>query len=269
MHTSKPMKLITFLLLAVLLMTAGQHVFAQSASPVPVGVMAERAVQPNTRVEIPVEIQNVNGLYALDIAFTFDPTVMAAEDADSSQPGIQMALGSFLDPGMVLYNTVDNQKGTAHFVMTQVNPSEPKSGSGILLVIYFKTLKAGDTALTFTNLQLSSRDGLEIPVTKMESPIHIQTDAPVVESTSIPVQAPESLIQIPTEIPTPTPTVTPYPTPMPTAQGDAKNVVGNEVQPSGQSSSVSSFSFWWIAGFLLVLVIGAAVYLFSSRKKNG
>jgi len=174
MFTVKFHKMFIVILLAALLLIPSRSIFAQSATSVPVGIFAEQTISPDTRVEIPIEVKNVNGLYALDIAFEFDPAILQAEDVDPVAPGVQMALGNFLDPGMVLYNTIDNEKGTAHFVMTQVNPSEPKTGNGILLVVYFKAVKQGKSALTLTNAQLSTRDGLEIATSITNSSISVE-----------------------------------------------------------------------------------------------
>ncbi len=273
MFLTKSKKLINVLLFVTFLIVPTKLAFAQSTDLVQVGVFDKHTISPDSSVEIPIEIKNVIGLYALDIALKFDPTVVTAEDADPATPGIQLALGNFLDPGMVLYNTIDNETGTVHFVMTQRNPSEAKNGSGILLVIYFKALKQGESALTFTNAQLSTRDGIEIPCSKMDSAIKVVVNAPTIVATTIPVQQPETLVQIPTEMPTSTPTITP--TIAPTASLIAIAGPGVESAPEGTSSSPetgegsSRFSLlnsWWIVLIILVLVIAAGGYLFYIRK---
>ena len=68
-------------------------------------------------------------LIRLDLALTFDPNVVEVVDADPNQAGVQAALGTFLDSGFVVLNAADNVTGTLRFAMTQLNPSQPKSGT--------------------------------------------------------------------------------------------------------------------------------------------
>jgi len=269
-------------LVCFLLIIPTRYVAGQSSDPTQVGVFTQFTIAPDARIEIPVEIKNVNGLYGLDIQMKFDPTVLTAEDADPSMPGVQMALGNFLDPGLVLYNTVDNEKGIARFVMAQYSPSEPKSGSGVLLVIYLKGLGQGESQIAFTNIQLSSRDGIEIPSVKVESMINVVVNAPAVEATSIPVQASTLLIQIPTAEPTFTPTPLPTSTPEPTPiVSDEKSITGDvsssevDLLHTGETDQtffdhVMGFfltNVWWIVAIMMVLVVVAAMILLKVSKE--
>ncbi|MHC1739940.1 MAG: cohesin domain-containing protein [Anaerolineaceae bacterium] len=273
-------KVLIAVLLIGLFLIPNRLVLGQSVST-QVGVFNQATIAPAARIEVPIEVKKVNGLYALDLTMQFDPTILAAEDADPSKGGTQLALGNFLDAGLVLYNTVDNQKGIVHFVMTQVNPSEPKNGDGVLLVIYFKALKAGESALTFSNVQLSDRDGIQIPATSVDSTIKVVGNAPAVVSTSIPVQESTKMIQIPTEMPTSTPTPAMTATPATISAGDksAANLTpeatqiiaitgGNEQTNLLQAAQLFLFRNWWIVLILLLLVIIAAVYLVATRKET-
>lgn len=112
-------------------------VFAQAGSTAQGGIFDGYAVQPGSRVEVPVEIRDVVGLYAVDLEIQFDPDMVQVEDANPAMEGVQPALGTFLEAGLALYSTVDNDAGLIQFAMTQVNPAEAKSGSGVVLILYF------------------------------------------------------------------------------------------------------------------------------------
>lgn len=267
------------LLCLLLLILPGGQVYGQSPDSAQVGVFVQPVVSPGTVVEVPIEIRNVTGLYALDITMQFDPHVFSAQDADPSQPGIQMALGTFLDPGLVLYNTIDNETGIAHFVMTQYNPSEGKSGNGILLVVYLKGSGTGETTFAVTDGKFANRDGLEIPVEFVDSVIKVETGtAPAVTSTSIPVQESSLLTQIPTAAPTATPTPEPTPTTLPTATVEGQKVVAEATLDASQGSDLLEgitsqpilfmLRNWWILLILLLLVLAAAVYLLVTDKSK-
>lgn len=191
---------------------------AQEAPPAEVGVFEDVEVTPNTRFEIPVSIRGVEDLYAVDFTLSFDPELMQIEDADPDQAGVQPALGTFLDAGLVLFNTADNDSGTVRFAMTQVNPSEPKSGEGVLLVLYVQALAEGESPVTVESVELSNRAGEVIPVTGVGALVEVSDAAAEKESTPIPVQDPTGAIQVPSPQPTATPTNSPDPTRTPTSE---------------------------------------------------
>jgi hypothetical protein len=269
-------------IVAVFLFNSHAAVSGQSASNTQAGFFTDVTAAPNVRIEVPLEIRNVQELYALDLSIKFDPAILTVEDADPSSSGVQVALGQFLDPGMVLFNTVDNQKGAIHFVMTQINPSEPKSGSGNLLVIYFKGLKEGSSDLSFTNIQFSDRNGIQINASEVDAVITIKQGVPTVAATSIPVQDAARLTQIPTMMPTsatPTPIPTPAPTLAPTVsseimptavQASLPNSVtaDSEAQTSLQIAQLFLLQNWWIVLVLLIVVAALAVYLIVTKQRK-
>lgn len=261
---------------------------ALAQSGAQVGVFEEYQAQPDTRVEVPIEIRGVQDLYAIDVELSFDPAILSAEDADPNTAGIQPGLGTFLDAGMTLYNEVDLQAGKVRFVMSQINPSEPKSGDGVIIVVYFKGIAEGESALTISSLTLSDRGGVEIPAEGVNSKISISAGAAAPAATSIPVQDPTAVVIIPTlaptntPLPTAVPTATPVPTAVPTelpagvvaeegAGGEPTNVVAFPVVGSGgeQEDEGSALAgIWWILLLVGLAGAGAAVYL-RLRGKPG
>lgn len=279
MFTAARKTIFISLLCLLLFVIPGGQVYGQSPASAQVGVFVQPAASPDTVVEVPIEIRNVNGLYALDVTLQFDPHVFAAQDADPTRSGIQMALGEFLDPGLVLFNTIDNETGTGHFVMTQYNPSEGKNGSGILLVVYLKGSGVGESPFTVTDGKFANRDGVEIPVELVNSVIKVGTETvPAVTSTSIPVQESSLLTQIPTAAPTATPTPEPTPTPLPTATVEGQKVVPETTLDATEGSNILEgitsqpilfmLKNWWIVLILLLLVLAAAVYLLVTDKSK-
>lgn len=236
-------KLVICLSILLLFAISFNSVLAQSSAQV--GMFDGYQVAPGARVEVPIEIRGVVDLYAIDIELSFNPAMLGAEDADPSMDGVQPALGTFLDAGLLLYNNIDLENGTIRFAMSQMNPSEAKSGDGILLVVYFVGKTAGESFLTVNSVTLSDRMGNEIPSSGVAAAITVAEGAPAVTSTSIPVQNPTNVIVVPTLAPTPTPTktlvptATPIPTetPIPTATamagpGSTQKPAGGESQPT-------------------------------------
>ena len=274
---------------------------AQEADPAEVGVFEDVEVPPDTRFEVPVSVRNVEGLYAADITLTFDVKIMQIEDANPSQDGVQLSLGTFLDAGLVLFNDANNERGTIRFAMTQVNPSEPKSGEGILLVLYVQAVEEGQGLIEVVSVELANRMGEALPASGVGSAISISNNAIEGDNTPIPVQDPTMIIQVPTPEATATPTDAPDPTPSPTsdpingtdndvteAQDDeillteSENALSEEiglsqdesveesgqVQPSSDqpSEGFSLLRYWWAVVLLAAAVIGLAIYLAATRR---
>lgn len=270
---------------------------AQVDDPAYIGIFEDTALAPENSIEVPIRVQNAQNLFAVDIEITFDPQILSIEDADPNAAGVQVGLGQFLDPGLLLNNTVDNEAGVIHFVMSQVNPSEPKSGDGILLVLFIKGRSEGTSELRVTRLQIADNQGLELNANRVEARVTVQSDAEEVAATSIPVVNPTSAIQLPTPLPQPTNTPLPGPTAtlvrLPTAapSSTATAVIENlpaatdtqeiaaatATEPAAVSENLDSaveheeagFSLlanWWI----VVAAVGAAAVLmfFFNRNKQ-
>jgi len=280
----------SLMLLMALILFSFDIVHAQADGTVEVGVFGNYEVLPDSRIEVPIEIRNVQDLYAIDIEIQFDPNVLTCEDADPGKDGVQPALGTFLDAGLALFNEVDNITGIVRLAMTQVNPSEPKSGEGVVLVLYFQSLIEGESELTISKVELSDRGGLAIPAAGVNGRVVVTSSAGVIESTSVPVQDPTQMIAIPTLQPTSTPTEV-----LPT-EGAAEEInledqaeglpdedlpdLGPDDEVTAEDSEAESGSdltvestrgfsllkYWWVVLIFVLAAVGMAVYLFVSKK---
>ena len=214
---------------------------AQTATAVVVRMAPSLAqVAVGETVDVAVEVVDVEELYGFDVTVTFDPQVVEVVDADPNTPEIQVWPGDFLDPGFAFINTADNEAGSVHFVMNQLNPSEAKSGTGSLIVIRLRGKSAGtSSALTPVNPMLSRRDGILIPATGVAGQVDVlsagdathtptQTQTPTATPSATITATPthtatqtatptETLTATPTETLTPTPTHTATQTATPTA----------------------------------------------------
>ena len=263
-------------LLSVMILLGGQFSPASAQTSAQVGVFQAYEIQPGARVEIPIEIRNVQDLYAVDLEIHYDPRILTFEDANPQMDGIQPALGTFLDAGMVLYNTVDPEAGIIRFVMTQVNPSEPKSGSGVLIVLYAVGAAEGESTLEVVRADLSTREGVAIPSELVENSVKVAASAAEIQATPIPVQNPTSIIVIPTLAPTATSTVTPVPTStktVPTQTAVITAIVEAIASPTvaptmaEQPSGFSLAQNWWVLLIVAAAIIGVVIYLNSGKKE--
>ena len=110
-------------------------------------------------------LADAQNAYGIDVHATFDPKVVEVVDADPGADGVQMTPGDFLRPDFVVRNVADNEKGTLRYALTQVNPTQPVSGTGVIFTVQFRGKAAGETALTLAPVELADRQGQLLPVT--------------------------------------------------------------------------------------------------------
>jgi hypothetical protein len=179
----------------------------------------EPQVGEDSTASLEVQLENVENLYGFDIRLSFDPNVVEVVDADPDVDVIQVQHGNLLNLDFVVRNGADNAEGTVWYAITQMNPSEPVSGSGVAFTVTFRGKEAGATSpLRITHGQLVTRSGEEIPTTT--------------EDGEIVVVGPEEAPPEPTEAPTRQPSFL-TPTPGPATAGDTTEESGStEVEPT-------------------------------------
>ncbi len=280
----------------------------------------EAAAQANTRVvvspvsalvgegqtaTVEVRVENVQDLYGLDIRIGFDPAVVEVVDADAQQTGVQVRPGDLLSVDFMIRNTVDNAQGTIWYALTQLNPSEPVSGSGTAFIILFQGKQRGATsALTITYQKMSTRAGEAIPADVVNGEIRVvepaqapptPTPAPPPPQPTVPMPTPEPTQASPTAQPTATatapaptvaaapsdtpaatkpmltltPTVAPMaPTVAPTAYGQPTLAPQATATGSGATSDGSLDIALVLAGMGGALVLSAAGWLIWKRTRG-
>lgn len=260
--------LVVFLALGVFSKVNAQDGIAE------VGVFEPLEVSPDSTIQVPVSIRNVNELYGIDITMQFDSEILEVVDMNTAMDGIQVGLGQFLDPGLLLFNNADNEDGSIRFTMSQYNPSEPKSGEGILLIITFKGIGEGQSPLTISSVLLSTGEGVEIPSTGIDSILTVKQDALIQDST-YEVANEEGLLLIPTITPTPFPTSVPTQlatqaienVPEPTKAVSSTTITGDNASQDG-NKGYFLVNNWWIVLLLLIGVIGAGVIFYLKSTSN-
>ncbi len=165
-------------------------------------------VSAGQTASLPVSVADVQDLYGVEIHLQFDPAVVQVADADANTDGVQVVSGGFLSADFVAQNRADNQAGTIDYAATQINPSEPKRGSGTLLTIQFQGVGAGRTSeLEVIDQILSTLDGEIIPATVVSGEIRVDGSA-TSAGTATPSPQPGSPTIAPSASPTTPPSAT-------------------------------------------------------------
>jgi len=281
------------ILLALLTLSLGLTGRVSAQAKADVGFFEDVKVRPGVQFEVPIKVRSVNNLFAIDIEIKFDPTLLQVEDSAPSIEGIQVGLGEFLDAGLMLYNEADNQKGIIRFVMSQVNPSEPKSGDGVIIIIEFLAVAEGEAKLEISKLEGSTNLGEAIPLNKKEGKVTISEIAPDIIATPIPAQDIEGVIPVPTLSPEEYPTAIPTeeqpevepiepetstetpetPTETPEEQEVTSTPVPEEDKDAEHDEDedqekATILDYWWAVLGVVVAAGGLGAYLVISKKRK-
>ncbi len=136
-----------------------------------VRVQAPSAAQPiGSDVTVEIWLDGASNLYGIDVRLAFDPDVV-------NVPSEQVTpLWDVFDANnhFVIKNHVDNDAGIAWYAVTNVNPSEPFTGTGRVCSITFSGLHPGVTDLEYTYVKGSTRDGAALYPLRVDGMLAIE-----------------------------------------------------------------------------------------------
>lgn len=119
-------------------------------------------------------LEDATEVYGIDLRANFDPAAVEVVDADAQREGIQMIPGPFLKPDFMVRNVVDNTAGTLRYVITQVNPTEPASGAGVVLSLILRGKAVGaQSVFTINFIDLVDRRGNKLPTEPQNSALTV------------------------------------------------------------------------------------------------
>ncbi len=141
--------------------TAAAQALAQDGA----SVYLQPVDSSETALTVDVIAENVTELYGAEFRLKFDPALLAAQDANPNQDGLQIEAGTLLpaDKGFVVANQVNNAEGTITFALTLLNPAPPVSGSGPLARIAFTKLQNAPSTINIEKAKLVAINLQTIP----------------------------------------------------------------------------------------------------------
>ncbi len=156
--------------------TAPSMVKAQAIEPAYLEVLpTHNKVVLNDVFTVTLALDEVTGLYGIDVQLGFAPGVLEVVDADPLTEGVQIHRGSFPNPtlGEVTVALADNEAGTARYVLTLLSPAEPASGSGDLCYIVFRAKAEGFSSLTISSAALVDKDAGPLSVVTYDGSVQV------------------------------------------------------------------------------------------------
>lgn len=138
---------------------------------------AELSLRPGETGRVEFILENARDVYGIDVRAAFDPAIVEVVDDDPDREGVQLTSGAFPQPDFVALAAADNVAGTLRYIVTQVNPTPPATGSGVVFAVTFRARAAGQTAVTITQVEMADRDGLLLVVTPGAGSVEVTSGA--------------------------------------------------------------------------------------------
>ncbi len=125
------------------------------------------------RATVDLVIEQVAELFGAEIHLTFDPDVLEVVDADGTKEGVQIEPGVLPAPDFVVQNAADNQAGTVDYALTQLKPSEPRSGDGLLARVTFRGKSAASSQILLEQFVLADIEGTAIEALPQHAQVRV------------------------------------------------------------------------------------------------
>ena len=180
-------------------------------------------------VVVDIRINNVEDLYGAEVELSFDTTILEVT---------ALTNGSVPYPDFVIKN-YNNGAGTISYAATQLNPTAPFTGSGVMARITFRGKAAGTSQVTFTGCLLSDRNGSVIPSNAYNGSVTVTSATPPTATPVTPTATPVT----PTATPV-TPTATPV-TPTATPVTPTSTPVTPTATPVTPTPTLAPDSYWF------------------------
>ena len=130
-------------------------------------------IAPGQVATVDILLEDASDVYGIDVRAHFDPAVIEIIDADAGKDGIQMKPGGFPKPEFLVRNTADNGAGTLNYVTTQISPTLPATGAGVVFSVQLRAKAAGETSLTLDSVEMANGKGQMLPVTVKSGTIRV------------------------------------------------------------------------------------------------
>jgi len=195
--------------------------------------------------DVDVVVENIEGLYAIELRLSFPQDLVQVVDADPGIPGIQVGDGDIFDgfDKYTILNDADNGTGVIKYIVSIAGSSVGKNGSGVITTITLQSLALGSAQMSFEEVIFCERDGTSIPADLVEEEIDVE----VVTETSTPTFTPSPTGTVPTPTGTLSPTLTSTgtfsPTPTPTWTATVTGTLPSETEtPTATSTETATAS---------------------------
>jgi hypothetical protein len=128
-------------------------------------------VQVNDTVKVPVKLENIADLTAIEVHLSFDANVLEV---------VQLVDSGFVTADFTVQNTFDNTAGTIDYAVAQIS-HPPVNGNGTVFEIVFRAKTSGTSPIRFRDLPavpagalLSDSKGTSIQVSLTEGNVSVK-----------------------------------------------------------------------------------------------
>ena len=165
-------------LVALIVLWGAPVALAQTGAAVVRPDPAALTVAAGQTQTVSVLLENAADVYGIDVRLSFDPVLIEVVDADAARDGVQMTPGVLPQPDFVALNAADNAAGALRYAVTQVNPTPPAGGNGVVFTFQVRGRASGVSPLRVVLVELANRSGELLSVTTRDGAVTVTGGAP-------------------------------------------------------------------------------------------
>ena len=124
---------------------------------------------------VDITVAQVDDLYGIEIHLRYDPKVLEVIDAEPAADGVQIEPGTLPAPDFVVQNQADNTTGALDYAVTQLPPSLPGKGSGVIARVLVRAIKPASSQIQFEQFLLADTTGSNIEAVSRDGQIRVQS----------------------------------------------------------------------------------------------
>jgi hypothetical protein len=134
----------------------------------------ETVLEVGESTTVDLMLSDVRGLYGAELHLRFDPQVLQVVDAAPDADGVQLEPGALPAPDFVVQNRADNQLGTIDYAVTQLPPSQPGEGSGVVARVTLRAIKPSVSLIRFEHFLLADTIGGNIDAHPQDGQVRVR-----------------------------------------------------------------------------------------------
>jgi hypothetical protein len=252
--------IIVLLAISVFIVLPNQMVKAQTAT---ISVVPQNnPVTVGQTLTINIKISNVQNLYGVDIALTWDTSMLKLVSNQTFVP-VSNGVGILNPQVLFVQESADQSTGEYNLVATSENPAGPFSGSATVATLTFTVTSTGSSTLT-----LKSSTSSTPQLASYAAPGSGETSQPISATVVNGNVYTASSSSSPSSAPTSTASSTPSSSSSSPSEGSSPTATATASSTPKSSSSVPELSGISLAAIVVLVTFGALMLLAKTKKKS-
>ncbi|MDK1286744.1 cohesin domain-containing protein [Pseudoalteromonas umbrosa] len=156
----------------------------------------EKNIKMGSHFYVDIMIKEAPDVYGTQIFLQFDANQISVLDKNDKEAGIQIEHGDFFDSARLytLQNSTNMKEGSINYIVSQIAPSDSRSGDGRIARVYFKANDAtSEASIQLAKADFGTKQGEKF-VFSLGKPLQFKFDEAYIEGPQAPQDYTTTLI---------------------------------------------------------------------------